>query len=1553
MDNDPNHTLPEANNRGDATEILGDSANIVEPSPSQSQELPPIQGYQVYKRLGVGGFGEVYLAFQPHLKRDVAIKVILPKYANNPDFIRRFEVEAELVARLEHPHIVPLFDYWREPNHAYLVFRYLRGGSLRDRLRQGRLSLELIALMLEQIASALALAHRNGVVHRDIKPDNILLDADENSYLTDFGIAKTQDTAEAENAQISGTVAYMAPEQIKGDITPESDIYSLGIMLYEILRGENPYSGLSMFEAISKHLHEPLPDLELAIAPMSPVNAIIKKATAKNLADRYTDARQLAKAFRQAVSGTLTQEVTLKKAASPTLDNTPTIQVTAPTNASRAYQAATEVLDAATEAIFERINPYKGLRPFEEADALDFFGRDTLIQRLKDRFTESHPLYRFLTVVGPSGSGKSSVVKAGLIPAIRRGEISDSDRWFILQMTPGITPITRLENALLSKAVRPESGILDLLQSGGDGLVHAVAQILHNTDAELLLLIDQFEELFTLVESEAERQLFLDLITHAVTAPQSRFRLIVTLRADFYDRPLKYAQFAELIRQRTELVLPLNPTELEDAITQPATRVGLQIDADLVAVIVADIQQEAAALPLLQYALTETFERSNGFRLTLAAYRESGGVFGALARRAEQLYLELLPPQQSMTRQIFLRLVTLGEGSEDTRRRTRYPELTALGDEAENVLNLYGKYRLLTFDREAATRLPTVEVAHEALIREWQRLRAWLDSGRADIRLQRLLAAAAAEWEAAAHDVGFLLTGARLAQYETWADATDILLTQTERTFLQASLAERERVLNAEQERQRRELETQRQLAEQRQRAANRLRYFLVAVLIFLAIAVGLSVFAFDQRETAQDNEATAISQERRANQESLIAQSGRIALQSVFALQNESADLAFLLSVEALEIADIQPVRSSLLTALQDTPQLETFLHGQSSWVTSLVALPNGEIIASSDTGAIVVWRDSQPTTLLPADRITVWKIALDPTNTQLAIAKDNGAIWLVDLNTPTTYTELPPYQVSAFSLVWLDPTTLVIGYGDGTIIVWDTSTQTQLASVKAHTQSVFALAWHPPTALLASGGADQTIILWNMADYANPTPMTTLTDHTNWVLSLTFNPDGTRLASGGADNTLRLWSITANAESGWAISSSGLPIDDHTGWVRQVLYTPDGTRLITGSGDRTIIVRDTNGQRLPSLLPLRAHPNEVHTLALIPYTDHLVSADEDGKVIVWSITPRQPLAQTLNVAPDPTYLTVHPQSAQILTAGEGGLVQRWNGTTLQPMGDSLTASSPIISLVYSPDSTWAAFGLADGHILLHNFTTNITTTLEAHQDAVRSLAISPDGRVLASGSDDHTIILWDMPLATPRQPLSAHTDWVMSLAFSPDSKWLLSGGADTQILLWQMPDGALVQTLPSPHTQGVSALAFNKNGTLFASASRDNGVFLWDFASRTPRGQPLLGHTRAVNTLAFSPDSRVLASGSSDNTVILWDVFTQQAIGLPFAHNDEVLSLDFYPDGNTLVAATFEGILTLWDVNIRDWQHRACQSANRNLSIEEWQTYLPNLPYQPTCFP
>lgn len=437
-------------------------------------------------------------------------------------------------------------------------------------------------------------------------------------------------------------------------------------------------------------------------------------------------------------------------------------------------------------AVAEARNPYKGLGAFDEVDASDFFGRDKLVSEMADALAGGD---RLLVVVGPSGSGKSSAVRAGLVPALREGRVPGSDRWIVTTMMPGRHPFEQLEAALFRVSRVPLQGVLEQLTENEAGLLRVALRMTAEGSGELLLVIDQFEELFTL-STEQTRRRFLENLVTAVTDPRSRVRVVLTLRADFYDRPLLSHRFAPVFASSVVNVLPMSPAELEAAIVEPAAGVGVEVESALLAQLIADVGDEAQALPLLQYTLTELFGNRRGAKLDARSYQELGGLEGSLSARADQLFEALDADAREAAKRLLLHLVRLDRGSEPTRRRMALDDLRQLGD-IDEVLGSFIANRLLTADRDALTGKATIQVTHEALLGGWERLRAWIDDHSTDLQRRSALSAGAAEWEASVRDPDYLLAGSRLAQLEAWSQETMMALTPLESAFLRASLDQR------------------------------------------------------------------------------------------------------------------------------------------------------------------------------------------------------------------------------------------------------------------------------------------------------------------------------------------------------------------------------------------------------------------------------------------------------------------------------------------------------------------------------------------------------------------------------------------------------------------------------------------------------------------------------------------------------------------------------------------------------------------------------------------
>ena len=1464
-----------------------------------------IRGFQLGELIGNGSFGVVYKAVQTAVEREVAVKIILPKYANHPEFIRRFETEAQTVARLEHPYIVPLYDYWREPDAAYLVMRLLRGGSLEDYLKEAPLPPEQVHQFTQQIGQALYIAHRAGIVHRDIKPANILLDEDDNVYLADFGIAKDVVIANGNQTEIGGMLgspAYISPEQIRAEpVKPQADIYCLGIMLFELLTGRKPFAGPTPVAYIQQHLQEALPSI-LTINPDLPIplDQVIQQATAKNPADRYPDILALLDDFEQAIAS---NGLVL-----------PAADYYLPTLSQEELAALT--------------NPFKGLRPFRESDTDDFYGRDTLIQELLSRLADASDLARFLAVVGPSGSGKSSVVRAGLIPALRRGGLPNSDNWFIVEMMPGSHPFEELEAALLRIAINPPQSLLEQLRQDQRGLLRAVHRILPaNSDVELLLVIDQFEEIFTLVTDEEVRTHFLDSLVEAILDERSRLRVVVTMRADFVDRPLQYVDFGELVRQRATFVLPLTPDELEQVIVQPITQLGMAAEPELVNQIVRQVGDQPGTLPLLQYTLTELFERREEAVLTRAAYEASGGVLAALGRRADEIFAGLDELGQEITRQLFLRLVTLGEGVEDTRRRVLRSELgtiqtAAVGDQGAlqgaAVLDAYDRFRLLTFDHDPITREPTVEVAHEALLREWGRLRKWLADSRQDLRLQRLLANETREWQTADHDPSYLLRGSRLTQFEEWLSHSAVALTQDETALLQASLVAREEQQAAEKERQLHE-------ATLEGRSRTLLRRLVVVFALATIIATGLTLFAFNQRNVAQ-TELIRAERIGLASQAELALDRGEdavlpalLALQSLQYGYSPEADAALLTAYgrgfsqqqyvgheSELVFVSFSPDDRYVLTASNDTTlrlweaQTGQEIHqlmGHSELVTVAAFSPDGkQILSGSADRTVRLWdtETGQEIYRFPEYDTPVWGVAFAPNGQQVFVSDESSMGWLWDLATNEI---IQTFQGHTDAILWgefsADGQMLVTGSLDRTARLWDVQTGQELRQYTGHAGTVSKARFSPDGRFLLTASFDNTARLWNLA---TGELFHTLIGHTSIILGADFSPNGQMVATGGEDHVVRFWSIATGEEL--------RRFSGHIGGVPSIDFSSDGQSLLTGSVDHTARLWQTEIAHEPRLyiVPFRTiHSTQLLAVAFAQDNERIITGMGNGNLNYWNIETEQIVAQNEgNLSGFATSLRLSANQSQVVITNGEGLIRLRDVQLNQEIFTLIGHTGPIWDVQFSPDGQTILTGGEDNlarlwdtqsGMLLHTFT--------GHTAAIITVAFTPDGKNIVTAGQDGTARLWEIATEGELRQFGSQTGSIRTVAVSPDGRFLLTGGDDAIARLWDIQSGDLIRHF--------------------------------------------VGHSTLIWTATFAPDGQTLLTGSEDKTARLWNSETGQTIRQFVGHNGRIRALTFSADGQEVLIGDSDAA-HLWRIDLDEIVAEVCAQLPRHFTDEERTLYNIN---------
>jgi serine/threonine protein kinase len=874
--------------------------------------------YRLHRLLGKGSFAEVYLGAHLYLKNYAAIKIL--RGSLNEKDEQLFLSEAQTIAQLAHPNIVRVREFAIERSTPFLVMDYVPGGTLRHRYPRGTcLSLETTVTYVKQIAAALQYAHNRGIIHRDVKPENVL-QGQEHAMLSDFGISvHTPPPSAITSQQWAGTLPYMAPEQFLGKAVFASDQYALAILTYEWLVGACPFEGAAMGLAY-QHAHVPAPRLRDKDSSLpEAVEVVVLKALSKQPEQRYVSIVNFARALERASQDRsydiqidtktelvdapaqlLSRRVFLSHAALDDITRLHTdltirdiavldeatedaqeekarqairaaqvvlLVLTPHTHSSGAVQehlriaalyrrrilcvwahgndlhqllpagaeqatiidargsrykqaldeiittlerelrGATNVEIALPALDIEPRNPYKGLRAFTQHDRADFYGRETVVQELLTLLKKmvpatltEEPTPRLLAVVGPSGSGKSSVVMAGLLPKLQDGALPGSEAWVYLEpMVPGEQPLEALVHLLVARF--PEKGpqaVREVLsRNGGFGLHQLGLALVSQPGTQVVVTIDQFEELFSSAVPEQEREHFLHLLVAAATEPRGRVVVLLTLRADFYDRPFAYPAFGRLIQQQQCAVLPMSAEDLRDVIERPASLpdVGLLFDEDLVGDLLFDMRGQASALPLLEFALDQLFHHRRESRLTRYAYQEIGGVRGALCKHAESTYATLASEDhRRLARTLFTRLIQPGaQGQEPIRRRAETSEFVLENAEQTHtlreVIDAFIAARLITVNQLAE--ISTLEISHEALIREWPRLATWLQEASEDIHLQHIISNDVIEWERRGKPKDRLYRGSQLKESLAWQGRNTT--SGNEAAFLRASAARRTR----------------------------------------------------------------------------------------------------------------------------------------------------------------------------------------------------------------------------------------------------------------------------------------------------------------------------------------------------------------------------------------------------------------------------------------------------------------------------------------------------------------------------------------------------------------------------------------------------------------------------------------------------------------------------------------------------------------------------------------------------------------------------------------
>lgn len=1152
--------------------------------------------------------------------------------------------------------------------------------------------------------------------------------------------------------------------------------------------------------------------------------------------------------------------------------------------------------------------PFKGLEFFRETDADVFFGRELVTASLVRRLA-GHP---FLAVVlGASGSGKSSIVRAGLIAALKSGAVladgthppEGSAEWRVHIITPTAHPLEALAVSLTrdAESITATTSFLDDLARDPRSLHLFIKREIQASPFSArvnryLLVVDQFEELFTLCGDKFEREAFIDnLLTAMGPELQGPTSVVIAIRADFYPHLAQYENLREAASKHQEFVGPMSPEELRRAIEGPATRGGWEFEPGLVDLILRDVGDEPGALPLLSHALLETWKRRSGRTMTLKGYNDAGGVRGAIAQTAEFVYQAMTPEQQLIARNIFLRLTELGEGTEDTRRRAAITELIPSAEETRSVrevLTALADARLITLGSD------TAEVAHEALIREWPALREWLSQDREGLVLHRRLTLAAQEWESLERESGALYRGARLAQANEWAASHPDRLNTAERDLLLAS-NEQERREEAERETQRaRELQAAQQIAEAAQRlakteqeraeeqtrAAARLRrralalggaFLLAVVLASIALLLGdqahsSAIIAQTNARAASIARADALAQQRLATSRELAA-----AAASNLGIDPERSILLALRAVDVTFSIDktwTREAEEALHRAVQAS-RIELTLSGHTNSVISASFSPDGKKLAT-------------------------------------ASADKSARIW--DATTGQVLVTLQDHQSEVNTAVFSpDGTLIVTSSDDHTAIVWDTTSGKRLLTLRGHSDAVSSAVFSPDGKRIATASLDKTVKLW---DAATGTEQLTMRGHKGGIRSIAFSPEGSRVGTASLDGTAKVYDTDTGKEL--------VTFSSHTGGVLGIAWSPDGKQVATASSDGT--ARVWNAVSGMQLVSFTNHTGYVQGIAYSPDGLRVATASYDGTARVWDAKTGKELVVLSGHNKALYGIGFSPDGAHLATASDDNTARIWYTGPSRELAAFSGHQANVFDVAFSPDGTRLATASFDRTAKVWDVNSGeLLLTLAGHSGQVAAIAYSRDGSRLATASNDLTAKVWDSNTGQPLLMLSGHTripgtgpfTGILDVQFSPDGTRIATAGADSTGKIWDTLNGQLLRTLTG-HTARLNSVAFSQDGMRLATGSDedDDTARVWDL-STGKTVQTFSGHTDRVWSVAFSPDGEHLATSSTDATARIWTLQTGERIQTLRGHTGTVIGLAYTPDGKYLVTGGTDGTIRLWD--------------------------------------
>ncbi|BAY20241.1 WD-40 repeat-containing protein (plasmid) [Anabaenopsis circularis NIES-21] len=1198
--------------------------------------------------------------------------------------------------------------------------------------------------------------------------------------------------------------------------------------------------------------------------------------------------------------------------------------------------------------------PYRGLYHFSPDDAEYFFGREVFIEELF-RATQTR---NFIPVLGASGSGKSSVVLAGLVPKLQQ-----EGHWLFTHFRPGSEPFYALAQALVplyepeinaTEQMYQARQLAEYFVKGSVPLKDVFTRIARNyANHRVLLIADQFEELYTLCSDEKIRRSFLDILLAGFKSESNHFSLppmlVSTMRADFLGNALAYPPFADVLRNADiKLIRSMNRSELSEVIAKPAQKLGVTFQDGLIERILDDVESEPGNLPLLEFALTKLWEKRTNQQLTHAAYEAIGEVQGALASYADKKYDSLSNIEQEQVRRIFIQLVRPGEGNEDTRRLAIKAEL---GETSWELVTKLADARLVVTSQNANAQ-ETVEVVHEALIRNWGKLLQWMEIDRNFRAWQERLRAAMFQWEDAAKDDGALLRGVLLAEAENWQQKRFNELSPEERVFIHLSLALQDKQKKEQQRRQRRTILG--------------LAGGLVTVSIFAGIAVRQWQLSEIGRINAKINAFTASS-------EALFVSDQK------FDALLDALRAGILLKQATYVKSD---TKMQVITALQQTVYGVTErnrLQGHNAGVTSVSFSPNGQIIATASRDeTIKLWNiDGTLLKTLQGHSAGVTSVSFSPNGQIISTASSDKTIklWSID---GTLLKTLQGHRASINS-VSFSPNGKMLASASGDVFTDDKTVKlwsingTLLKTLQGHTDNVNSVSFSPDGKMLASASDDGTVRLWNI----NGTLLKTLKWQGHYIEGVSFSPNGKIIAAlDGLGNEVKFWSIDGKELKTFKSEMFGRYSVRGSGQL-SISFRPNGQQIASSGGDSAVriwpvddvynwifdnkkntlspsLTQDVDNKEIKTYpLLLTGHSGQVTSVNFSPDSKTLASASSDGSVKLWKLDTKEiilpkkirtskkqiSLTEEENLFIFNDNVSFSPDGKLIVFSSSGGRVTLCskNGKELKTF---IAHNTGVTGISFSPDGkTFATAGQEDKTIKLWSLNGSEIKTLKADSN-VESISFSPDGKFFATVSGDDTVILWSKDGKELKSLKGGHGRNFKNVSFSPDGKFFATASWNGTVILWSQ-NGREHKTLKG-HSNVINNVTFSPDGKLLATASFDNTVKLWRVDGTLLK--TLRGHSLGVNSVSFSPDGQIIASSGEDNTIKLWSLDGRELRTLTTSARNGVRNLNFSPNGKALASSGDQVIL--WNLDLDDLLMQSCawvgDYLKTNSSVNESERHL-----------